>query len=122
MKQQQIEVLGEFYDYSKKLIPAVETVISELKGNRQEDTEEFLNMVIHGINWTIEVLNHTMDIINAGEAIIDKEQINEGILGLERAIREKDDNGAAEVLKDKILPFLLVLNARAAVITNQLLN
>lgn len=122
IKQQQIEALDELYNYSQKLIPAVETVISELKGTRQADTEEFLNTVIRGINWTIEVLNHTIDMVNAEETVVDKERINEGILGLGRAIREKDDDGTAEALKEKILPFLLGLNARAAVITKQALN
>ena len=42
-EQLQREVLQELVSYSEKLIPAVQTIIEELRGSEKEDTGEFLN-------------------------------------------------------------------------------
>lgn len=122
IKQQQLEALEELYHYSQKLIPAIETIITELKGEKQEDTDEFLKSIINGINWIIEIFNRTKDLVNIEEVVIEKEVINDGILRFGEAVKSKDDSGVAEALNDKILPFILTFSARAATLTNQPLN
>lgn len=122
LKQQQLEALEELYHYSQKLIPAIETVSGELKGSRQEDTDEYLNTIINGINWIIEVLNRTMELVNEEEVIINKEKTNSGILKLGEAIKEKNDEKIADTLTVEVIPFLTDLSTRTAVLTNQKLN
>ncbi|MGN6714452.1 molecular chaperone [Anaerocolumna jejuensis] len=122
LKEQQLDALEELYHYSQKLIPAIETVSKELAGERQDDTEEYLKSVLNGINWIIEVLNRTMELVNEEEIVIDKDKINEDILKLGEAIREKNDEKMAEVLKEKVLPFIINVSTRAAVVTNQVFN
>lgn len=122
LKQQQLEALEELYHYTQKLIPAIETVSGELKGSRQEDTDDYIKSIINGINWTIEVLNRTMELVNEEEVIIDKQKVNSGILRLGEAIKEKDDEKIADTLTVEIIPFLTNLSIRAAVLTNQVLN
>ncbi len=122
LKQQQLEALEELFHYSKKLIPAIETVTKELNGNRQEDTDEYLKSVIDGINWTIEVLNLTMELVNEEEAVVDKEKINSSILKLGQAVKDKEDEKIAGILTEDILLFLTMLSTRAGVLTNQSFN
>lgn len=122
LKQQQLEALEELFHYSQKLIPAIETVSGELKGSRQEDTDEYLKTILNGINWMIEVLNRTMELVNEEEVIINKEQTNSGILKLGEAIKEKNDEKIADTLIVEVIPFLTDLSTRAAVLTNQKLN
>lgn len=122
LKQQQLMELEGFYIYSQKLIPANETVGGELRGNRQEDTDEYLKSIINGVNWTIEVLNRTMDLINEEETVIDKEKVNSGVLMLGEAIKEKNDEKIANSLTEDILPFLTVFSTRAAILTNHTFN
>ena len=114
--------MEELYRYSQKLIPAIETVSKELAGERQDDTDEYLKSVLNGINWIIEVLNRTMELVNEEEIVIDKDKINEDILKLGETIKEKDDEKMAEVLKEKVLPFIVNASTRAAVVTNQTFN
>lgn len=122
LKEQQLDALEELYNYSQKLIPAIETVSKELAGERQDDTDEYLKSVLNGINWIIEVLNRTMELVNEEEIVIDKVKINEDILKLGEAIKEKNDEKIAEVLKEKVLPFIINASTRAAVVTNQVFN
>ncbi|WP_073279975.1 hypothetical protein [Anaerocolumna jejuensis] len=122
LKIKQLEALEELYHYSQKLIPAIETVSGELRGNGQEDTDEYLKSILNGINWIIEVLNRTMDLVNVGEVIIDKEKINLVIHDLGEAIKGKNDEMIAEALTKEVLPFIVDSSIRAAVLTNQILN
>lgn len=68
----QQDLLKELYNYSATIIPGTETLIAELRHNRQSDTDELFNLVIQGINWEIEVFNNCEDLINRDEQRIDK--------------------------------------------------
>ena len=46
----QQDLLKELYNYSATIIPGTETLIAELRHNRQSDTDELFNLVIQGIN------------------------------------------------------------------------
>ena len=59
----QQDLLKELYNYSATIIPGTETLIAELRHNRQSDTDELFNLVIQGINWEIEVFNNCEDLI-----------------------------------------------------------
>lgn len=52
-KEKQIESLKTAHEYIKRLRNRIESVILELREERKEDTEEFLNQIIKGINWVI---------------------------------------------------------------------
>lgn len=122
LKDQQLEALEELYHYSGKLMPAIETVSAELKGNCQEDTDEYLKSILEGVNWVIEVLNRTMELVNEEETVINKDKINESILKLGEFVKAKEDEKIAETLTEEILPFILNASTRAAVLTKQILN
>ncbi len=118
LREQQLEALLEAYNYLQKLLPSTEAIVAELRESRQADTDEYLNVIVNGINWIIEVLNRTLDIVNEEEEIIEKPKINNGIIILSNAIKEKDDLKIADAFEKDIIPFLYTLNSRVGVIVN----
>lgn len=105
-RQQQIEALEVAHEYSGKLIKGIENVVEELDGVRFPDTDAYLNEVIKGLNWIIEIVNQTLDVINEGEVRIEKEAVNTSIKVLGDALRGKQDALISAALKDGILPFI----------------
>lgn len=106
LRKQQMEALEAVYDYNKKIIPALQTVIEELRGAEKEDTKDYLDYVLKGINWVIQVTNGTMKLINEEEVKIDKEETNQIILDLNDAIRSKNNLDIAMILERGIVPFI----------------
>lgn len=115
---QQMEALEELYQYNQKLIPAVESMIAELREGRREDTKELLSIIINGINWTIQVLNHTMDIINDNGESLDKERMNASIQELGSGLQAQDDLKIADNLEKGIIPLLQTIEAKVSVKIN----
>ena len=118
-KALQIEALDELCNYLERLIPAIDSIIIELREEKQSDTDELLNTIINGLNWTIEVLNHTMEVINENETIVDKAIVNQYIQNLGVAIREHKNLSIAQIFETEIIPFLIVVINRAEVVTKR---
>lgn len=113
LNEEQTEVLNTAKEYIDKLVPSMETIISELRGKRQEDTDEFLNQILIGMNWIIETFNVTQDVINGERIRIDKDGVNESIIELGNALREKNDNRVADILEKDVIPFLKLFQISA---------
>ena len=113
----QYEVLKELITYSEKLIPAVQTLIEEMHGDVKEDTGEFLNEVINGINWEIEVYNQCASLINSKSSYIDKKTMIAAVASLGQSLGSGDNAMVAECLENDFLPFLnkLALAAKMVV-------
>lgn len=105
-RKQQIEALQAAHEYSVKLIKGIENVSEELSGNRLLDTDAYLDEVVKGINWIIEIINRTMDVINEKEVLIDKEKVNAAVKALGDALSAKDDALIAGALKGGVLEFV----------------
>ncbi len=106
IRVQQMEALQVVNEYIEKLIPSMETVIGELNGEKQEDTDAFLKQIIDGLNWVIEVFNGTMSLINEERQLMDKDAINREVVQLSEALIDKNDQRTATVLESGIVPFL----------------
>ena len=106
LQAQQVEALQVVNGYIKKLIPSMETIITELSGEKQEDTDAFLDQIINGLNWVIEVFNGTMSLINQDKVVLNKDEVNQEVLQLSDALIAKNDARIATVLDSGILPFL----------------
>ncbi|MDO5572641.1 MAG: molecular chaperone [bacterium] len=106
VRTQQVEALQTVNEYIGKLIPSMETVAGELSGDKQEDTDAYLQQIIDGLNWVIEVFNGTMSLINEERVIMDKDEINREVVQLSEALIDKNDARVATVLESGILPFL----------------
>ena len=114
IREQQIEALKTADDYLGRLIPAMEQVCSEIKGEMQEDTLDFLLQVIEGFNFMIETYNATRDIVNEPEPLINDDELEKTVGILSEGFSKKDYAAIADELSADIVPFLKVFKAAAA--------
>ena len=102
----QKETMQELLSYSDNLILALQTLIEELRHNVQEDTPDFLNEVITGINWEIEVYNQCADLINEKTSYIDKKAMITAVKNLGFSLTSGNQEMVADCLEGDFLPFL----------------
>lgn len=115
-EQLQREALEELINYSSKLIPTLQFMVEELRGEIKEDTDEILNDVIIGINWEIEVYNQCASLINKTENAIDKREMIQAVKNLGAALTSEDQLQIADCLEGDFLPFLSRLTRAAETI------
>ena len=108
--EEEIEALGTLKEYNVKVVKALKEVIPELKGEKKEDTDEYFQHILKGINWEIQVINGTMDYLNKEEETISKEKVNGIIVDLNDAIKEKQDLKIVSILESQMVPFLISLS------------
>lgn len=113
IREQQIEALHAAYDYNKKLSKALTEIVLELRGAEKEDTKEYLDKIMEGTNWIIQVVNGTLSLINEKEERISKEEINDIIIKLNAAFSDNNYSEIAEVIEKGILPFINNVSAIA---------
>lgn len=109
LRTQQIEALQVAAPYCQKIIVALNNVIGELSGNRQEDTDEYIKSVVNGLNWIFEVYNGTSSLINEDGVAINKDEVNGYVIELNAA---SDDESKAKAFKG-ILGFVEAFKAEA---------
>ena len=108
-----LETLAEF---NERLLKNMGIVIKELSGERLDDTDKFLDSIISAINWEIEVMNGTMELLNEGSERINKQVFNQKVLALGTGIKEKTDAKIAKALEELIPEFENLGNAAKEVI------
>lgn len=101
-RTEQVEALEVLTEFNERLVHNMEIVVKELSGARLDDTDKFLKSIIDAINWEIQVVNGTMDLLNEGEVRVNKEAFNNAIVALNEAINQKDDARMAEEFKNVI--------------------
>lgn len=97
---EKIEALGTLVEFNDKVVKNIGILVKELSGQRLEDTDKFQESIINAINWEIQVLNGTMDIINEGEERIVKETFNKKVVALGEAVNSKDEQRLAEAFDE----------------------
>ena len=102
----QREVLRDLISYSENLIPAVQEIIEELRGEGKDDTKEFLGEIIQGINWEIEVYNQCASLINEKSNYIDKREMIQAVRTLGDVLHGGDQSQIADCLDCHFIPFL----------------
>lgn len=112
-QKEALEVLTEFND---RLLKNMRIVVKELSGARLDDTDAFLKAILDGMNWEIEVVNGTMEMLNEGKARVDKESFNAAVVSLSEAVKEKDDAAMAEAFT-ALIPIFENLGAAAREVT-----
>ena len=101
------------------LIPALQDLIGELRGEERDDTSDYLNEVITGINWEIEVYNQCADIINARSSYIDKKSMINAVKNLGTSLNSGDYLLVADCLEEDFIPFLNKLDLVAKMIVGE---
>lgn len=112
-RAEQKEALEVLLEFNSRLIKNMEIVTKELSGARLEDTNAFLKDIINAMNWEIQVMNGTMELLNEGKQRIDKEYFNSKILILTDAINAKDDAAMAKAFQE-VIPIFKNLGESAA--------
>lgn len=108
MREQQLEALAVAAEYLDKLIPSMKQVISEINGQMQEDTVDFLHQIVDGLNFMIETYNVTKDVINTEGPLINEDVFEECVGRMSKGFENRDYKAIAKELEESIVPFLLV--------------
>lgn len=117
-RAEQKEALETLIGFNVRLIENMKLIVKELSGERKEDTDKFLNDIVQALNWEIQVVNGTMELLNEGKIRIHKEAFNERIAALGAAIAAKDDAGMAEQFTN-VIPVFEELEKAAEEVTRQ---
>lgn len=111
-RAEKIEALETLVAFNDKVVKNIGIIIKELSGQRLEDTDKFQESIINAVNWEIQVMNATMDILNEGKERIEKNRFNEKVLAIGEAIKSGKDENVA-VAFENLLPELETLGAVA---------
>lgn len=101
-QKEALEILSEF---NVRLVKNMNIVVKELSGQRLADTDKFVKGIVDAINWEVQVVNGTMELLNDGKERVNKENFNSKMLMLNDAITAKNDAKMAEAFQDLIPVF-----------------
>lgn len=102
---EQKEALEVLSGFNSRLIDNMEIAIEELSGNRREDTDKLVKSITDAVNWEIQVLNSTMDLLNKDKMRIEKEAFNAAITEFANALQQGGDDTLAAALKTMLPQF-----------------
>ncbi len=102
-RKEQIEALEVLLEFNERLVRNMNIIVKELSGERLDDTDKFLRSIIDAVNWEIQVVNGTMELLNEGKERVNKEAFNKKIVDLSNAIEGNNDAKMAEEFK-KVIP------------------
>lgn len=106
IRKEQIEALEVMSNYDVRLAKGIRNILRELREEEKEDTKEYLNEIINGLNWTIEAVNGTITLLNETKLRIEKEKYNTCIAKLSEALKNGSNEAVADALEQEILPLI----------------
>ena len=115
-RTEQLEALKILAEFNDRLLKNLPTIIQELSGKRQDDTEKYLKNIIDSINWEISVTASTLNIINDGKERLNKEEFNQKVMALSSALSSNADSEIASALQDLVPCFVSLGDAAREVI------
>ncbi len=95
-RKEQTEALETLLEFNDRLINNMQIIVKELSGNRLEDTDKFLKSILDAMNWEIQVVNGTMEVLNEGKERVSKEVFNNAVIALSDAVKANDDTKMAK--------------------------
>lgn len=98
MKKEQLEVLNEAKGYCTNVLHCIDTVVPELKGDKKDDTDEYLRMTVDAVNNTLEMYNATRTLVKE-YSDIDETEVNKAVGKLGAALKGSDDEDKAAALE-----------------------
>lgn len=104
-RTEQKEALEVLVEFNERLVKNMNIIVKELSGARLDDTDKFLKGITDAMNWEIQVLNGTMELLNEGKERVNKESFNASVIKLSDAIQAKDDTAMAAAFTELIPVF-----------------
>ena len=105
-RKEQVEALEALKDYNPKICKALAEIIPELRGEKKEDTQEYIEHIFRGVNWELQVINGTMELLNEKEQQVSKDSLNEMIVQVNDAYTSKEGEKLAQIIETELLPFV----------------
>ena len=115
-RAEQKEALEVLIEFNERLIKNMNIIVKELSGERLEDTNQFLKGIVDALNWEIQVVNGTTELLNEGRERINKEIFNAAVVHLSDAIKENNDAAMAAALQE-LIPLFEKLGEAAKEVT-----
>ncbi len=113
-RKEQVEALEALKDYNPKVCTALKEIIPELKGDKKEDTQEYADHIFRGVNWELQVINGTLELLNEKEQQVTKDALNEMVTHVNDAYVSKNEVQLAQVIESELLPFVEKLDGYIA--------
>ena len=113
IKDDHIEALETLADYIPKLIVGIDTVKAELRGERKPDTDEYLKMIIDGINWVLGIVNGCMSLLEEYNIAFDKEKANDYSVAFSNAYGTGNDTAIADSMDADVIPMIRLIQKTA---------
>lgn len=113
IKDDQIEALETLADYIPKLIGGIDTVKAELRGECKPDTDEYLKMIIDGINWVLGIVNGCMSLFEEYNIAFDKEKANDYSVAFSNAYGTGNDTAIADSMDADVIPMIRLIQKTA---------
>ena len=105
-RKEQVEALEALKDYNPKICKALKEIIPELRGEKKEDTQEYIEHIFRGVNWELQVINGPMELLNEKEQQVSKDSLNEMIVQVNDAYTSKEGEKLAQIIETELLPFV----------------
>ena len=99
-RAEKLEALETLVEFNEKVVKNIGILMKELSGQRLDDTDKFQDSIVNAVNWEIQVVNATLDVLNEGKERIVKEIFNEKVLALGEAIKEKSDQKLVKAFEE----------------------
>ncbi|WP_432407099.1 hypothetical protein [Wukongibacter sp. M2B1] len=100
------EALESLYEYSFKLIEAINKTVDHIRSQQTEKTINILPKIIEGLQWCIEVLHYTKDIFANHGIMLDEEQIKETFGELLDAMEYDDTVLLSDIFEYEVVDIL----------------
>lgn len=103
-REDKIEAIQAICQYDRKLADAMDILAEEMETGVSDMESEVFGQVVQGLNWTIEVLQQVMDVINEKEKKLEKEVVNDALIAFDQACKAEDEDEIISVLRSKLAP------------------
>lgn len=105
-REDKIEAIVGICKYDRKLIDALQGLAEDFSSGKEKMPSELLNTIMQGINWTVEVLNQVMDVLNEGQDKVEKQFINDALIAFQHAYASGEEQKLAETIDSQLIPCL----------------
>lgn len=100
------DTLQELQIYNRKLIPAVEKAVNYFRTQREDQGFKLLSSMMEGLQWTIEVVFRTQELLQGYDVEVDEKKVNKVLQDLLEATENQDTVSLADILEYEILESL----------------